>query len=449
MLVMILFKPFKKKEISFFLSIFLMLFSPFYNVLASGKPKNLVSSELNVLPTKSELEVIRKKFKDEGGEDSDYGVTDRTPITSITKRENPENHRTLIVKNIPSIMQFEPSLERESFRNEKNKEELDIKKIEQQFMRGDFIHVLMNIMADSREAGYICCKRMQDRAVGIIRDEKEFEKYLEDAYKFIKGSDDSRYNHILTEVSNQLCVPKESAEKATEAIIKFGTISAINTVSPSVIKSLGMPISLILSGAGGLVIAIAVSSTIICLPLSFAWGAVVGAGASKVKNIADEKIEQIKDFNRTYINAEINRNCVDVLNNIFNIFLDGDEDDLKIANALIMDIDLRERALEECDKIGGIFTCKEVYKKYPNQGAYCWFKCIKGLENAPSFEDYRRKGLKNQKGLKFYIDAARCIRKGSTREFKAFYKQVTGKPSPEKVFKVTDYDEDEDEIRGD
>lgn len=446
---MILFKPFEKKAISFFLSIFLMLFSPFYNVLASGKPKNLVSSELNVLPTKSELEVIKKTFKDEGGEDSDYGVTDRTPITSITKRENPENHRTLIVKNIPSIMQFEPSLEKESFRNETNKEELDIRKIEQQFMRGDFIHVLMNIMADSREAGYICCKRMQDRAVGIIHDEKEFEKYLDDAYNFIKGSDDSRYNHILTEVSNQLCVSKESAEKAAEAIIKFGTISAINTVSPSVIKSLTMPIAFILSGAGGLVIAIAISSTIVCLPLSVAWGFVVGGVALKAMRIADKKIDQIKDFNRTYINAEINRNCVDVLNNIFNMFLDGDENDLKIANALIMDIDLRERALEECDKIGSIFTCKEVYKKYPNQGAYCWFKCIKDLENAPSFGDYCRKGLKNEKGLKFYIDAARCIKKGSNSEFKAFYKQITGKPSPEKIFKVIDYDEDDNQIKED
>lgn len=249
-----------------------MIFSPFCDVLASRKPKNLVLSELNVLPTKSELEVIRKKFKEEGGEDSDYGVNDRTPITATTKRENPENHRTLIVKNIPSIMQFEPSLERESFRNETNKEKLDMKKIEQQFMRGDFIHALMNIMADSREAGYIYCKRMKNREAGIIRDEKEFEKYLNDAYEFIKGSDDSRYNHILTEVSNQLGVSKENAEKTAEAIIKFGAISAINTLSPSAIKSLGMPVAVLLSGAGGLVIAIAVSSTIVCLPLAFAWG---------------------------------------------------------------------------------------------------------------------------------------------------------------------------------
>lgn len=40
-------------------------------------------------------------------------------------------------------------------------------------------------------------------------------------------------------------------------------------------------------------------------------------------------------------------------------------------------------------------------------------------------------------------------KKGSTKEFKVFYKQITGKPSPEKVFKVTDYGEDEDKIRGD
>lgn len=94
----------------------------------------------------------------------------------------------------------------------------------------------------------------------------------------------------------------------------------------------------------------------------FCLGVVVGACAGCATGIADKKIEQIKDFNRIYINAEINRNCADVLNDIFSMFLNGDEDDLEIVNALIIDIDFRERALKHAIKLVVFLLAKKYIK---------------------------------------------------------------------------------------
>ncbi len=361
------------------------------------------------VPLGDELQEIRNHFAKSGGSD-DYEM-DIVPITYTSERTNPDDHRTLVVKNAPGLMSTGWRLKREQLKFMDASGRVNYKEFSEEMVKGNFLNAILNIMADSE---YICYSNQQLLSGNL-------EKFLEvcnDAIKKLVGS--SEYGNIVQQVSKNFGLSPEESKEMIIATMSVTGIARLASSGAIAFEAVGMALGGILSLLNP-AIGIAVS---LCLGVCAGFTGALGGNASKVR-----------------IQNEIFANCSKVLYDVYNMLINQPEQ-VKKANCFMMGIDFRGRALGLCEdfiEAKGVGNKLKAYFINPyvagfaadihkNQGSWCDFRYVKNLPNADRMCEFTQG---NVKAIDFYIDVARRLGRGKGSDIKAAHNVLKGITSPQ------------------
>ena len=361
------------------------------------------------VPLGGELQEIRNHFAKSGGSD-DYEM-DIVPITYVSERTNPEDHRTLVVKNAPGLMSTSWKLKREHLKFMDEAGRVNYEQFSDEMVNGNFLNAILNIMADSE---YVCnCNKvLLDRGI-----EKFFETCNNQIKKLVGSTE---YGPVVEQISANFGLSPEESKEMIIATMSVTGIARLAASGAITLEALAL----------GLGTAFCFLNPAVGIAVSFVLGACAGI-AGAVGN----------DASKVRIQNEIFGNCSKVLYDVYKMMINQPEQ-VKRANCFMMGIDFRGRALKWCENaieakglgnkvkayfinpfVGGIAA--DIHK---NQGSWCDFRYVKNLPNADRMVEFTQR---NVRPIDFYIDVARRLGRGKGSDITAARNVLKGITSPQ------------------